>query len=95
MSYTLVLVDWETLNDAKQALSERRQIAVEIAQAQAISYVWGRQDAGEDMKDTGFSIDFGRAYALHVCWYESQQICYRRNIESAFLRFRDGLSIED
>lgn len=95
MSYTLMLVDWQTLNDAKESLSKRAQLEVEMLQAQATAYVWGRQDAGEDPNDTGYSIDFGRTYAMHSCWHESGQLCYRRNIQDAFLRFRAGLSIED
>ena len=36
---------------------------VELARAQAAAYVWGRQDAGESAKDTGYSIDFGNHWA--------------------------------
>lgn len=40
-----------------------KDLQVEIARAQATAYVWGRQDAGESNRDTGFSLDFGRYYA--------------------------------
>lgn len=61
---------------------------VDIARAQATAYVWGRQDAGESLRDTGYSIDFGEAYAEHVRQYNEGKIGMRMNIQSAFNNWR-------
>lgn len=36
----------------------------EMSRAQAMAYVWGRQDAGESARDTGYSGVFGAVYAV-------------------------------
>lgn len=36
----------------------------ETHRLQGMAYVWGRQDAGESTRDSGFSHTFGAAYAL-------------------------------
>lgn len=51
----------------------------------AMTYVWGRQDAGDDSQaGTDVSIDFGNAYAVHVFRFESQQHFCQTNIKHAF-----------
>lgn len=49
------------------------------------AYVWGRQDAGESGQDTGFSLDFGKAYAM------AQHITggYFGPLQSAFHEWHD------
>lgn len=45
--------------------SERPESRAEaLARVSAMAYVWGRQDAGESARDTGYSDTFGRVYAL-------------------------------
>lgn len=63
--------------------------AVEDATAQATAYVWGRQDAGESARDTGYSIDFGAAYGRRRHLYECQATGFMPNIASAFEQWRD------
>jgi hypothetical protein len=36
----------------------------EMARGQAMAYIWGRQDAGESARDTGYSGVFGAVYAV-------------------------------
>lgn len=68
--------------------SVRKQ--VEILAAQATGYVWGRQDAGESARDTGYSADFGYAYGIHAAEYALGLSSSRRNIQDAFNRFKAG-----
>jgi hypothetical protein len=65
------------------------ELAAEIARAQATAYVWGRQDAGESGRDTGYSISFGEAYAARKRAYLTEQACFMPNIEAAFTEWRD------
>jgi hypothetical protein len=67
-----------------RGLTESEKWRVEIATAQATSYVWGRQDAGESEHDTGYSVEFGRVYGNHVRAYLREQIGVKYNIASAF-----------
>lgn len=43
---------------------------VERLCSQAVSYVWGFQDAGGDVKDTERSTEFGYAYGVVAAKYE-------------------------
>jgi len=61
---------------------------IEIARAQATAYVWGRQDAGEAEKDTGFSLDFGRHYAELKRAYLEGKSGYLPNIQGAYESWR-------
>lgn len=47
-------------------------------------YVWGRQDAGESVKDTGVSRLFGAAYAAHVYRYRSGDHCSMSPVQDAY-----------
>lgn len=62
--------------------------AVEIARAQAAAYVWGRQDAGESNRDTGYSLDFGNAYAERKRAYLEGSTGYLPNLETAYLDWK-------
>ena len=62
---------------------------VNVAKAQATAYVWGRQDAGESDRDTGYSIDFGNAYAERVRLFVTEGTHFLPNIQSAFIEWRD------
>lgn len=64
-------------------------VAVTIAHAQAIGYVWGRQDAGEDPGDTGYSLAFGKAVALVASLFESEAIYTKRPLQDTFPLWRD------
>ena len=62
---------------------------IDIAGAQATSYVWGRQDAGE-AGSTGYSLDFGRHYAERVrAFYGGTAGPGLGNIEREYLAWRD------
>lgn len=61
---------------------------VDFFRGQATAYVWGRQDAGEDARDTGYSIDFGYAYGIHAARYALGEIGCRTNFERAFREFK-------
>lgn len=64
---------------------------VEYARGQATAYVWGRQDAGESVKDTGYSVEFGEAYAERKRKYETPNngVGMMPNIQAAFEEWRD------
>jgi hypothetical protein len=66
----------------------RHKHALDIARAQAAAYVWGRQDAGESDRDTGYSIDFANWWAARKLAYLEQQAHFLPNLESAFLEWR-------
>jgi len=66
---------------------------VEIAQAQAASYVWGRQDAGESASDTGYSIEFAAAFAERRRQYDAGESGFMPNLERAFTMWRDTRKI--
>lgn len=85
---------WTELEAAKSLLGPTGRETVTILESQAVSYVWGRQDAGESARDTGYSIEFGRAYGMHAARYEAQKVCYRNNIQTAFERWSKGQPIE-
>lgn len=82
------------LQAIKERLYPSRRSVVEFSEAQAMAYVWGRQDAGESGKDTGESIEFGRAYAMHEARYQADMIGCRHSIRDAFERWSKGQSIE-
>jgi hypothetical protein len=56
-----------------------------LLQAQAMAYVWGFQDgADKGAKDTGYSIDFGRAYGVYAAEYAAGERHCLHNIADAF-----------
>jgi hypothetical protein len=57
--------------------------AIAEARAQAIGYVWGRQDMGE-AGDTIRSLAFGDAYAERKRAYLAEETCFMPNIRSAY-----------
>lgn len=67
----------------EQATLNWRNRQVEQAEAQAIGYVWGRQDMGEP-GDTARSIEFGRAYAARKRAFLMQETYFLPNIRDAY-----------
>lgn len=67
---------------------------VRTLKAQAVSYVWGWQDAGGSERDSGVAWEFGMAYGIHAAEFAAQQRCYRLPIQVAFKAFRDGKAID-
>ena len=70
-------------------MSSTEQV-IEIAKCQATAYVWGRQDAGESSRDTGYSLDFGQHYAELKRSYLEGKSGYLPSIETAFTKWRDS-----
>jgi hypothetical protein len=56
------------------------------AHAQAMAYVWGRQDAGEGEKDTQVSQDFAAAFAERARAYAEGEsgVGFMPNLQSAW-----------
>ena len=79
--------------DLTDPITRRMEIAVEVARAQAAAYVWGRQDAGESGRDTGYPIAFGEAFTKRKRAYLEEKTCLLPNIERAFTKWRDTGSI--
>ena len=65
---------------------------VDLARAQAIGYVWGLQDRGED-GDIMTSLAFGDAYASHKCTYLLEQATFCPNIRDAYQQWRKTRTI--
>jgi hypothetical protein len=55
---------FERYRDALVDVPEREVATVERLCSQAVSYVWGFQDAGGEVKDTERSTEFGYAYGV-------------------------------
>lgn len=66
---------------------------VEQSEYQAIGYVWGRQDAGED-GDTIRSMEFGRAYAERKRAFLTEQTYFMPNIKDAYEEWSETGSIK-
>jgi hypothetical protein len=66
----------------------RHAHALDIARAQAAGYVWGRQDAGESDRDTGYSIDFANWYAEQKRAYLEEETHSLPNLQSAYEEWR-------
>lgn len=49
---------------------EGSRATVDRLRSQAVSYVWGFQDAGGAVKDTDISTEFGYAYGIVAAKYE-------------------------
>lgn len=56
----------------------------EEARGQAAAYVWGRQDAGEGARDTGFSWLFANAYAMRQEAYNTQATWHMIPLQDAW-----------
>jgi hypothetical protein len=61
-----------------------------IAEHKAMTYVWGRQDAGESEHDTDISIAFGAAYGRHAYRYRIGDHHCMINIARAYDAWRTG-----
>jgi len=64
---------------------------VDIAYAQALAYVWGRQDAGEPFG--GYSIDFADAYRDRQRMCDNGSTCLMPSLERAYNEWRDTRKI--
>jgi hypothetical protein len=62
--------------------------SVQIARAQAAAYVWGRQDAGDSAKDTGYSLDFGNWYADRKRAYLEEKTHFLPSIQDAYAEWQ-------
>jgi hypothetical protein len=79
------------IRDLVQDLNPRLHLRLAEAHAQAIGYVWGRQDQGLP-GDTADALTFGRIYAEHVHAYMTEKRFNQLNIRDAFESFsRDGV----
>lgn len=86
--------DFTELTARHRALPPATQTEVMMLRYQAIGYVWGWQDAGESIKDTGSSIDFGDAYWGHALDYAEEKSCFRINVPDAFKLWRETGAIK-
>lgn len=59
-------------HEALKLVPERSRPTVDRLCSQAVSYVWGFQDAGGEVKDTERSTEFGYAYGVVAAKYETQ-----------------------
>lgn len=55
-----------------------------------MTYVWGRQDAGESAHDTDAAIAFGAAYGRHTYRYRIGHHYCTTNIARAYDAWRTG-----
>lgn len=71
-----------------QRMNPTERASVEELQAQAVSYVWGWQDAGGDTRDTGVSTEFGNYYGIIAAQYALEIIYSRPPIQDAWQTYR-------
>jgi len=76
-----------------ETLPERSRPVVDSLHLQAMTYVWGRQDAGDGERDTGVSQEFADAYGRHAAAHALELIGFRRNIQDAYDVWRSGSDI--
>ena len=67
---------------------ERIQVEIDQHRQAAITYVWGRQDAGEGPYDSRIAWEFSIAYATHRSRYIREESCWATNLRDAFLVWR-------
>lgn len=68
--------------------------AVNYARGQATAYVWGWQDAGGS-RDSGYSLDFGDAFARVKAEYVAGRRGSMPSIQAAFNEWRAARQITD
>lgn len=86
----------ERFNAARALIESPAKLEkVELLQGQAISYVWGWQDAGGDVKDSGRASAFGYAYGTVCALYELNAIGSRPPIQDAWTSFQQFGEIRD
>jgi hypothetical protein len=78
------------LMDLTAGLAEEKRKGIETAYAQAMAYVWGRQDAGESTKDTAYSLAFAAAFATRKHAYLTEQVWTMPNLHDAFVEWRES-----
>jgi len=61
----------------------------DIARAEALGYVWGRQDAGESERDTGYSWWFAEAYVLRCDAFDRQLTWHGVPLQTAWAEWSD------
>lgn len=63
--------------------------------SQAVSYVWGFQDAGGEVKDTARSTEFGYAYGVVAAKYAAGRLPSRPPIQDAWRSWQSHGEIRD
>lgn len=76
----------DTLTEHERCMAS----AALIAEHKAMTYVWGRQDAGESERDTDVAIAFGAAYGRHAYRYRIGDHHCMNNIAWAYDAWRTG-----
>jgi hypothetical protein len=64
-------------------------IEEQIAHAQAAAYVWGRQDAGQNARDTGDSLAFAAAFEERRRAFDQGRSVFMPSLQSAFREWRE------
>lgn len=67
---------------------------VELAGSYAMTYVWGRQDAGESPRDSGEASRFSTDYAQHVRDYHEERRHSMLSLRNAYELWRATGRIE-
>ena len=62
--------------------------------AQAISYVWGREDAGDQILDASWGWNFAMAYGKHAAAFASEMISHRHPLAEAYRMFQAGRDLD-
>jgi hypothetical protein len=81
-------------HDAIDLVPARERASVDRLCSQAVSYVWGFQDAGGEVKDTERSTEFGYAYGLVAAKFASG-MCARPPIQDAWHSWQAHGEIRD
>lgn len=83
-------------NEALGEVPNRLQSEVDRLCSQAVSYVWGFQDAGGEVKDTGRSTEFGYAYGTVAARYAAERLgAMRPPIQDAWRSWQEHGDIRD
>jgi hypothetical protein len=69
--------------------TEQHKHQLDIARAQGSAYVWGRQDAGESPRDTGYSIDFANWYADRKRAYLEEQTGFLPSLQDCYAEWQE------
>jgi hypothetical protein len=80
---------WTAYHSLTDSLPDKGQEVVTRLTNQAMSYVWGFQDAGGEVKDTERASQFGWAYGIVAGRYEHAQIGSRPAIQDAWRSWQE------
>lgn len=89
-------IDYTALNERRSALTDSQRLEVDTLMAQAIGYVWGRQDAGDQRSviEADGSLAFGHVYAHHAIDFETHAIFMRRSIPHGYELWLSGVPLD-